>query len=73
MRLDGTMTDREFLGNAPPTSGPGGIIEQLFGWWRGTDSDQEYLAAATDLADLERRMQQLDRGDGGPVFETFNH
>ena len=67
------MTDREFLGNVPPTSGPGGIVEQLLGWWRGTDPDQEYLAAATDLADLERRMRLLDRGNGGPVFETFNH
>lgn len=32
-----------------------------------------YLAEATDLADLERRMRVLERTTGGPAFVTFNH
>ena len=67
------MNDRQLFGNAPRESAPGGIVAQLRGWWMGKDPDQEYLAASTDLADLERRMRLLDRGIGGPVFETFNH
>ena len=67
------MNDREILGNATRESQPGGIFAQLRGWWTGKNADEEYLAAATDLADLERRMRLLDRGNGGPVFETFNH
>jgi hypothetical protein len=67
------MNDRQLLANAPRACAVGGIVAQLRGWWTGTDPDQEYLAASTDLADLERRMRLLDRGDGGPVFETFNH
>ena len=51
---------------------PSNIVERLHGWWRGKDPDEDYLAAATDLADLERRMRLLDRGNGGPVFVTFN-
>ena len=67
------MNDRQLLANAPRTCAAGGIVAQLRGWWTGKDPDQEYLAASTDLADLERRMRLLDRGNGGPVFETFNH
>jgi hypothetical protein len=71
--MDKPMNDSGLRDNAALASQPGGIVAQLRGWWRGTDSDEEYLAAATDLADLERRMRLLDRGSGGPVFETFNH
>ena len=72
---DGTreMSDRELPGNAARESEPGGIVAQLRGWWIGRNPDEEYLAAATDLGDLERRMRLLDRGSGGPVFQTFNH
>ncbi len=52
---------------------PSSIVEQLREWWKGSDPDQDYLAGATDLADLERRMRHVDRGQGGPVFVTFNH
>lgn len=52
---------------------PSSIVEQLREWWKGSDPDEEYLAASTDLADLERRMRVVDRGSGGPVFVTFNH
>ena len=67
------MNEREFPCNAARRSEPGGLVAQFRGWWFGKDADEEYLAAATDLADLERRMRLLDRGSGGPVFETFNH
>ena len=70
---DKAMNDSEFHGNATPALGPIRIVEQLRGWWRGTNPDEEYLSAATDLFDLERRMRLLDRGNRGPVFETFNH
>ena len=67
------MNEREILGNGARGSQAGGIVAQLRAWWTGKDADAEYLAAATDLAELERRMRLLDRGSGGPVFETFNH
>jgi len=72
---DGTrqMNDREFPGNAARECESGGIVAQLRVWWIGKDADDEYLAEATDLADLERRMRLIDRGSGGPVFQTFNH
>jgi hypothetical protein len=34
---------------------------------------EQYLAEATDLSDLERRMRVLERASGGPAFVTFNH
>jgi hypothetical protein len=43
-------------------------------WWRRPqDRDELFLAAATDLADLERRMRLLERRSAGPPFVTFNH
>ena len=67
------MNDRDLFANAHREPASVGIVAQLRGWWVGKDPDQEYLAASTDLADLERRMRLIDRGNGGPVFETFNH
>lgn len=67
------MNDRQLIANASRECVAGGVVAQLREWWMGKDTDQEYLAASTDLADLERRMRLLDRGNGGPVFETFNH
>jgi len=49
------------------------IIRRLRGWWRPLSRDDQYLAAATDPADLERRMRALERASGGTAFETFNH
>ena len=37
------------------------------------DAAERYLAAATDHADLERRVRILDRTNCTPVFVTFNH
>jgi hypothetical protein len=42
-------------------------------WWQVQDTEEQYLASATDLADLERRIRVLERASGGPVFVTFNH
>ncbi len=47
-----------------------GILRRL---WRSQDTAEQYLAAATDLADLERRVRVLERERGGPLFVTFNH
>jgi hypothetical protein len=40
---------------------------------RSVDRDEAYLAAATDPADLERRMRAIERDRGNPLFVTFNH
>ena len=42
-------------------------------WLRPLDRDEQYLAAATDPADLERRLRVIERGACGPQFVTFNH
>ena len=49
------------------------LARRLRGWWEMRDADERYLAEAHDLPDLERRMRELDRARGGPVFVTFNH
>jgi hypothetical protein len=49
---------------------PDGLVERLRRWWRRADRDEEYLAAATDHADLERRIRVLERGSGGPQLVT---
>jgi hypothetical protein len=42
-------------------------------WWRTRDATERYLGAATDHADLERRIRELERRSSGPAFVTFNH
>ena len=49
------------------------MVQRLRRWWRSQDRAEQYLAAAIDLADLERRMRELERASGGPVIVTFNH
>jgi len=49
------------------------MVRRFWRWWRSQDPEQQYLAAATDLADLERRMRVLERGSGAQIFVTFNH
>ena len=51
---------------------PHSFGQRIRRWWHADDKE-EYLAAATDLADLERRLRILERASGGPVFVTFNH
>ena len=52
---------------------PSPFAERLRRWLRPLDRDEQYLAAATDPADLERRLRVIERGSGGPQFVTFNH
>ena len=49
------------------------LQQLLLHWWRSGKPDQQYLAAATDHADLERRQQALERMTTGPALATFNH
>jgi hypothetical protein len=56
-----------------PEAGLNRIVQRLRRWWRPQDAEEQYLAAAIDLADLERRIRVLERGKARPVFVTFNH
>lgn len=67
------MDDQALIGSASREAHPDGIGERLRRWWRLEDPAEQYLTAATDLADLERRIRVLERASGGPVFVTFNH
>jgi hypothetical protein len=40
---------------------------------RPIDPQAEYLGAATDIADLERRLRVLETHALGAHFVTFNH
>lgn len=42
-------------------------------WWLDRDPAERYLEEATDHADLERRIRDLERRSSGPAFVTFNH
>ena len=50
-----------------------GLLQLLRRWWQLQDASERYLAEACSLAELERRMRVVERGSGGPPFETFNH
>jgi hypothetical protein len=52
---------------------PKTFVERLWRRWRPLGRDEQYLAQATDPADLERRLRVLERSTGGPQFVTFNH
>jgi hypothetical protein len=67
------MNERESCCRASPEAEGNRIIQRFRRWLRPLSSDDRYLAAATDPADLERRMRVLERASGGPAFETFNH
>jgi hypothetical protein len=49
------------------------FLKRLRRWLRPLDREEQYLAAATDAADLERRQRVLERGSTPPRFVTFNH
>jgi hypothetical protein len=49
------------------------MVQRLRDWWRPASSEERYLAAATDPADLERRARILERERGGPAIVRFNH
>jgi hypothetical protein len=67
---------RERAPETTPSSRPAIMIEMLkllIRWLLPRDRSEQYLAAAIDLADLERRMRRLERTPAGPFFVTFNH
>ncbi|HSD43129.1 MAG TPA: DUF3563 family protein [Burkholderiales bacterium] len=66
------MAERESFCGASLEAGRR-IIQRLRRWWRSESAEEQYLAAASDVADLERRMQELERTREGPMFVTFNH
>jgi hypothetical protein len=49
------------------------LLRRLGRWLRRQDAAERYLDAATDHADLERRLRALERGNCGPALLTFNH
>ena len=49
------------------------FIALLLRWLRPVELEAEYLGAATDIADLERRLRVLETHAFGPRFVTFNH
>ena len=48
-------------------------LRRLWRLLRPESAGERYLAAATDHADLERRIRDLERTNRGPAFVTFNH
>ena len=46
---------------------------RLARWLRPGDRTERYLASATDHADLERRIRELERCNRGPALLTYNH
>lgn len=48
------------------------LFQSVRHWWHAPNADEQYLAAANDLADLERRMREIERRCDG-LFITFNH
>jgi hypothetical protein len=67
------MNDPDLLERTVPEAEGNRILRGLRRWWGRPGADDQYLAAATDTADLERRMRALERASGGPAFVTFNH
>jgi hypothetical protein len=49
------------------------LLQRFSRLWRREDTHHGYLAAATDHADLERRIRTIERASLGPAFVTFNH
>jgi hypothetical protein len=58
---------------AAPAAKPESVIGRLRRWCQSPDASERYLAEATSLAELERRLRVLERGSGGLAFVTFNH
>ena len=67
------MTDRQSLCSTSTKAESSTIAQRLRRWFRSQDPGEQYLAAASDLADLERRIRELERATGGPGIVTFNH
>src|SRR5262245_65989435 len=61
------MDDRESTRSASSQLGLAHFVRRLRRWWRSQEPQARYLAAATDCADLERRIRVLERGNR-PAF-----
>ena len=57
----------------PGSGAKPGIAQRILRWLAPGDGSEQYLATATDLADLERRQRELERASRGPAVVTFNH
>jgi hypothetical protein len=68
-----TMNERELASGAATAAPVNRMIQRFRRWLRRRCTNDQYLADATDLADLERRMRLLERSSVGPMFQTFNH
>jgi len=42
------------------------FVQQFLQWWRAQDPQAQYIAAATNLADLELRLQAVERANSEP-------
>ena len=42
-------------------------------WMNRAAPEERYRAGASDHADLERRMREIERANRGPALITFNH
>ncbi|MPZ42486.1 MAG: hypothetical protein GEV05_03610 [Betaproteobacteria bacterium] len=67
------MTSRASAGKARILAKARHLRRQFLRCWRTQDATERYLGAATDHADLERRIRDLERMNSGPAFVTFNH
>lgn len=65
------MNERDPSGSGNPAPREGGILLRLRHWLRSRDAGERYLAEATDLAELERRMRALERANRGPAIVAF--
>ena len=57
--------------SAGPRDGLKRFAYRLRRWWRSQDAEEQYLATATNLAELERRLRALERANGGPAFAPY--
>jgi len=67
------MNDQVFQPNQSPRSDLQQVVGKLWGCLQDPTPADSYLASATDHAELERRMRQLERAGDTPMFVTFNH
>jgi len=49
------------------------FLRRLRRWMNRATSEERYLAAASDHADLERRMRAVERAGRGPALVTSDH
>ena len=66
--LGGASDGRVRAGDAPAPSA--GVWTRLDRWFHDARQrdDEAFLAAATDLSDLERRLRRLERGVGARYY-----